>query len=197
MGKNIFASSESTYNWSSQTSESKTPSGSSARSLEASLLKATRNEIDKYSRLTQSYTSLPTATRALIPTRHTRKLHGRIKEKKKQLFKLIHGAEPLSSCISLGQGGQRKKKKVLAWREGAEAVSATNESTYKTSSEARESKMPDGSSVRLLKLRSLKAARNAIDKYSGLAQSHAPLPATATALTPARHTRKSQGQNKN
>ena len=43
-------------------------------------------------------------------------------------------------------------------------VSATNESTYKNVSEARESKMPGGSSVRSLLLRNLKATRDEIDQ---------------------------------
>ena len=43
-------------------------------------------------------------------------------------------------------------------------VSATSESTYNSVSEAMESKMPDGSSVRSLSERSLKGTRNEIDQ---------------------------------
>ena len=49
-------------------------------------------------------------------------------------------------------------------REGATDVSATNQSTYKDISEARESKMPSGSSVRSFSSRSLKATRDEIDQ---------------------------------
>ena len=52
--------------------------------------------------------------------------------------------------IKLDEGG----------REGAKDVSATSQSTYKSVSEARESKMPGGSSVSSLLSRSLKATRN-------------------------------------
>ena len=50
--------------------------------------------------------------------------------------------------------------------------------------------MPGGSSVRSLKPRSLKVARNEIDKYSRLAQSHASLPTTTRALVSTLRTRK-------
>ena len=50
------------------------------------------------------------------------------------------------------------------WREGTKDISATNQSTYNTSSKARESKMPGGSSVRSLGPRSLKAIRDEIDQ---------------------------------
>ena len=43
-------------------------------------------------------------------------------------------------------------------------VSATNESTYKNVSKARESKMPGSSSVRSLNERSLNATRDEIDQ---------------------------------
>ena len=50
---------------------------------------------------------------------------------------------------------------ISCWtREGTKDVSVTNQSTYNTCSEVRESKMPGGSSVRSLTLRSLKATRN-------------------------------------
>ena len=49
-------------------------------------------------------------------------------------------------------------------REGTKDVSATNKSTYKNVSEARESKMPGGSSVRSLPRRSLRATRDEIDQ---------------------------------
>ena len=56
--------------------------------------------------------------------------------------------------IKLDEGG----------REGTKDVSATNQSTYNRVSEARESKMPGGSSVSSLKSRSLKATRDEIDQ---------------------------------
>ena len=49
-------------------------------------------------------------------------------------------------------------------REGTKDVSATNQSTYKSVSEARESKMPGGSSVRSLPKRFLNATRDEIDQ---------------------------------
>ena len=49
-------------------------------------------------------------------------------------------------------------------REGTKDVSATNENTYNSSNKVRESKMPGGSSVRLLKSISLKATRDEIDQ---------------------------------
>ena len=45
----------------------------------------------------------------------------------------------------------------------------TSQGAYNASSKARESKMPGSSSVRPIFFRSLKAARNEIDKYPGLA----------------------------
>ena len=57
------------------------PGGSSVRLLLSRSLKATRNKIEKYSGLAQSYAPLPIATRALIPTRRTKRSHGQIKEK--------------------------------------------------------------------------------------------------------------------
>ena len=58
-----------------------------------------------------------------------------------------------------------KKKKISgSRREETKDDSATSQSTYNLVSKARESKMPAGSSVRSLKLRSLKAKRNAIDQ---------------------------------
>ena len=56
--------------------------------------------------------------------------------------------------IKLDEGG----------REGTKDVSAANQSTYNRVSEARESKMPGGSSVSSLKSRSLKATRDEIDQ---------------------------------
>ena len=56
--------------------------------------------------------------------------------------------------IKLDQGG----------REGTTDASVTNQSTYKNVSEARESKIPGGSSVRSLNPRSLKATRDEIDQ---------------------------------
>ena len=51
-----------------------------------------------------------------------------------------------------------------AGREGTKDVSTTNQSTYNSFNKARESKMPGGSSVRSLNLKSLKATRNEIDQ---------------------------------
>ena len=52
------------------------PAGSSVSTLPLRSLKATRNEIDKYSGLVQSHASSPTTTtRALVSTLRTRKLH--------------------------------------------------------------------------------------------------------------------------
>ena len=75
-------------------------------------------------------------------------------------------------------------------REEVKGASATRESTYKNVSEARESKMPGGSSVRSLPKRFLKAARNEFDHYSGLPKSHVSLVTTTRALTSTLHTRK-------
>ena len=59
----------------------------------------------------------------------------------------------------------KKKKRISgSRREETKDVSIASESTYNIFSKARESKMPAGSSVRSLKLRSLKATRNAIDQ---------------------------------
>ena len=57
-----------------------------------------------------------------------------------------------------------KKKISGSKRKETKNVSATSESTYNNVSGARESKMPGGSSVRSLELRSLKAARNEINQ---------------------------------
>ena len=65
-------------------------------------------------------------------------------------------------------------------REETEHVSATSQSTYKIFSKGSGSKMSGGSSVRSLPRTNLKATRDEIKKYSGLAQSHAVLPTAIT-----------------
>ena len=79
--------------------------------------------------------------------------------------KTIAQAYLWSRGISLGQGKRRNKTKISSSRrEGAKVISVTNKSTYNSVSKARESKIPDGSSVRSLKSRSLKATRDGIDQ---------------------------------
>ena len=64
-----------------------------------------------------------------------------------------------------GRGERRNQTKVLGSRkERPKDVSAINKSTYIRVTEARESKMPGGSSFRSLLLRSLKATRDEIDQ---------------------------------
>ena len=68
----------------------------------------------------------------------------------------------------LGQGERKNKTQNIkleeGGREGTKDASATNESTYNDVSEARESKMPGGSSVKSLLPRPLKATRDEIDQ---------------------------------
>ena len=71
------------------------------------------------------------------------------KFKKNQLLELIYRAE----ASRWARPNEKKKD-----------VSATNESTYNRISEVRESKMPGGSSIRLLFWISLKATRDEIDQ---------------------------------
>ena len=63
--------------------------------------------------------------------------------------------------MQLGRAEASRRARVNQETKG---VSATNESTYNFASEARESKMPSGSSFRSLKRRSLKAIRDEIDQ---------------------------------
>ena len=60
----------------------------------------------------------------------------------------------------------KKKKKRISGsrREETKDVSIASESTYNSVSEARESKMPAGSSVRSLLRRNLKTIRNEINQ---------------------------------
>ena len=58
----------------------------------------------------------------------------------------------------------RPKYQAPVGRERAKDISATNKSTYNCVSKARESKMPGGSSFRLLKVKSLKATRDEINQ---------------------------------
>ena len=132
------------------------PGDSSVRSLKPSCLKAGRNEIDKYSGMAQSHASLPTTTRALISTLCTRKLHCQMQQNwpsssiEHRLY-LVHLAGP-----------RRTKKKKISGsrREETKDVSVTSQSTYKVVSEARGSKVPGGSSVRLPSTINLRATRN-------------------------------------
>ena len=121
---------------------------------------------NKYSGLAQSHASLlTTTTRALISTPSTGKLHGRIQEN--QLLKLMYKGKAQSSYMLPGHGERRHKTKVSGSRkERAKDVSATNQSTYNSVSEARESKMPGGSSDRSFTAISLKATRDEIDQNS-------------------------------
>ena len=81
------------------------------------------------------------------------------------MLTLIYRAEALSSYTSLGQGERRNKTKVSGSRkEETKDVSATNENTYNCISEARESKMPSGSSERSFDPRSLKVTRDEVDQ---------------------------------
>ena len=88
--------------------------------------------------------------------------------KKNQLLTLIYRAEALSSYMLLGQGERRNKTKVSGSRkEGTKDVSTTkkkNENTYNSSSKARESKTPGGSSVRSLARMSLQASKESSRK---------------------------------
>ena len=124
----------------------------------------------RYSGLAQSHAPLPTTTRALTWTPSTEKMHGQI-QFKNQSSKLIYRAEALSSYILPGQGERRNKTQIYQarggreWgREGTRDVSATSENTYNSSNKVRESNIPGGSSVRSLKLRSLKSKRDEIDQ---------------------------------
>ena len=143
------------------------PGGSSVRSLLSTSLKATRDEIDQI-------VSVGSISRPIVHHYYQsfdfnllswKKLHGQIHEN--QWLKLINRTEVVSINILLGQGERRNKTQIYqarGGREGTKDVSATNESTYKDDSEARESKMPGGSSVRSLLLRDLKATRDEIDQ---------------------------------
>ena len=73
-----------------------------------------------------------------------------------KLAKLNYRTQALSSCISLGLGDWR--------RQETKDVAKTSQSTYKNVSEARELKMPAGSSVRSFSLKSLNATRNESDQ---------------------------------
>ena len=79
------------------------PGGSSVRSFLKRRLKESNKKkmkLIKYSELAQSHVSLPTtATRALMSTLRTTKLHCQNATKSD---KLIYRAEALSRCISLG-----------------------------------------------------------------------------------------------
>ena len=57
-----------------------------------------------------------------------------------------------------------RRARVNEKKQKTKDVSAISESTYNSVSEASESKMPGGSSVRLLSRRSLKAATDEIDQ---------------------------------
>ena len=95
--KDVSVTNETTYNCDSKARESKMPGSSFVRSLSKRLLKATRDEIDQIFRVGsisrpvvyhyQSFDSI----------------------KKKQLHKLIHRVEVLSSYVLLGQGERRSK----------------------------------------------------------------------------------------
>ena len=83
------------------------------------------------------------------------------------MHKLIHRVEALSSYILLGQGDRRSKIETSGsrregGRDGIKDASANNDSTYKKFSKVRESKIPDGRSVRALNSRSLKTTRDEI-----------------------------------
>ena len=84
----------------------------------------------------------------MIATPSTGKLHGQIKQESQSL-KLIHRAEA-SHWVRVG--------------EEIKDISATSESTYKSVSEVRESKMPGGSAVRKLLADSLNATSDKIDQ---------------------------------
>ena len=121
----------------------------------------------KYLGLARSHAPSPTTTtRALIPTPSTEKLHGQIKQEN-QLLKLVYRAEVLFSYILLGQDKRRNKMKIYqarGRREETKDASVTNQSTYNSFNEARELKMPVGSSVSSLAVISLKATRDGVDQ---------------------------------
>ena len=138
--------------------------GSSVRSLPASSLKATRNEIDQVFRV---------GSISCLTAHHYQSFDFNSPQQKvaSPNATKIGQAHPWSrGSIQLHLAGLRrakkKKNKISSsrGRQKTKDVSSTSESTYRYGSKARELKVPDGSSVRPLPLRALKATRNEIDK---------------------------------
>ena len=120
------------------------PGGSSIRLFNPRFLKATRDVIDQIVRVgsisqpLESFDCNSLDWKVAWPNRT-----------RKQLLKLIYRAEA---------------SRWARMSEERKDVSATSKSTYKIVSGARKSKMPGGSSVRLLSPRSLKTTRDEIDQ---------------------------------
>ena len=68
------------------------------------------------------------------------------------------------SCWAKANEEARPRHQARGGRAGTKDVSVNNESTYKTFSKVRESKIPGDSSVRSLRARVLKATKDEIDQ---------------------------------
>ena len=120
----------------------------------------------RYSRLAQSHASLPIVTRALSSTLCTRKLYCQTQQNlpSSSIEQRLYLAASRWAKAKKKKKKKKKKKISGSKRKETKDVSATSQSTYNNVSEARESKMPGGSSVRSLMKKILKATRNEVDQ---------------------------------